>query len=480
MKDPKIIQLLQGFSETQIKRFVDAAKSPFFTTNKTLEPLAVAIAAAYPFMESGTIDDEMIHAQAYPNEEFKYFTYKNRISDLYGIAVQVLQIERLEKNPSMGLLLKAQGFRIVKAHGLFERYMEQTSAELDTIAVRDEEYWLTRTRLFEEEMLYLTLVRPRTDRGILQSELDAILRYAAIRLLRQYTTMAHEKPMNDAGFVLHGESEVRALITGLPFLREEPTILMYTTVLDMMRTQTETSYRALKQVYDEYVPVLSYIDGYMANLFLSGFCTDMANVHSKIEYWNDIYDLLLRKIELGHLGAHNLLYPDFIFVVRAAGYTGHEAWVRGFMEQTQSALPADVRDDVLLFCNAILDLQAGRYESALRAFAQVALNDDIWKAQVRTYTIMCHVALEHYEQARFACDAFRHFLAKASSLSAYYLPTLKEFVRIVPKLVGMLEVPSAATRVKHEKLIAEIDAMTNNVFMIKHWMRSQATEIASA
>lgn len=478
MKDPKIIQLLQGFSETQIKRFVDAAKSPFFTTNKTLEPLAVAIAAAYPYVESGTIDDTTLHAQAYPNEEFKYPTFKNRISDLYGIAVRVLQIERLEKNPSMGLLLKAQGFRMVKAHGLFERYIEQTATELDSIVVRDEEYWLTRSRLLEEEMLYLTLVRPRTDRGILQSELDAFLRYAVIRLLRQYTTMAHEKPMNDVGFVLHGETEVRALIAELAFLCEEPTILMYTAVLDMMRSQTEASYRALKHIYDEHVSVLSYIDGYMANLFLSGFCTDMANVRSRIEYWNDIYDLLLRKIELGHLGAHNILYPDFIFAVRAAGYTGHEAWVRGFMEQTQSALPADVREDVLLFCNAFLDLQAGRYESALRAFAQVTLNDDIWKAQIRTYTIMCHVALEQYEQARFACDAFRHFLTKASSLSAYYLPTLKEFVRIVPRLVAMLEVPSTVTRVKHEKLIAETDAMHNNVFMIKHWIRSQATEIA--
>jgi len=479
MKDPKIIQLLQGFSEVQIKRFVDAAASPFFTTNKALEPLAAVIAAAYPFTNADAINDEVLHAKAFPNEEFKYFTFKNRISDLYAIATQVLQIERLEKNPSMGTLLKAQGFRMVKAHGLFERYIEQTAKELDAIPVRDEEYWLTRSRLLEEEALYLTLVRPRTGRHILQEELDTFLRYAVIRLLRQYTTMAHEKPMNDVGFVLHGEHLIRALIADIPFLQHEPTIAMYTSVLDMMRTQTEDSYRALKTIYDAHVHELSYIDGYMANLFLSSFCTDMANVHEKIEYWHEIFDLLVRKIELGHLGAHNLLYPDFIFVVRVAGYTNNEPWVREFMSQTQSALPLSVKEDVLLFCDAILDLQAHRYESALRSFSQVGLNDDIWKAQVRTYSIMCHIALGQYEQARFACDAFRHFIAKASTLSSYYLPTLKEAIRLFPKVVVYLESPEKRTPSKREKLMAEIEAMSSNVFMIKHWMRSIASKRVS-
>ncbi len=478
MNNPKIIQLLQGFSEVQIKRFVDAVRSPFFTTNRTLEPLAVAIAAAYPYTDPGLINDEQLHARAYPDEEFKYFTFRNRISDLYAIATQVLQFERLEKNPSMGMLLKAQGLRMVKAHGLFERYIEQTTKELSAIPVRDEEYWLTRSRLLEEEMLYLTLVRPRTDRQILQDELDTFLRYAVMRLLRQYTTMAHEKPMNDVGFAFHGEREIRALIAEHAFLQAEPTIMMYTAVLDMMRTQTEIAYQALKKIYDESIHELSYIDGYMANLFLSSYCTDMANVHGRVEYWNDIYDLMLRKIELGHLGAHNLLYPDLIFTVRAAGYTGHEAWVRNFMSEVSPALPADVRDDVLLFCDAFLDLQAGRHASALRTFAQVGLNDDIWKAQIRTYSVMCHVALGQYEQARFACDAFRHFLTKASTLSSYYLPTLKEFVRIVPKLVAMLETGGRPSTAKREKLMAEIDAMSSNVFMIKQWTRTTASTIA--
>ncbi|MBS1560153.1 MAG: hypothetical protein JSS89_00970 [Bacteroidetes bacterium] len=478
MNNPKIIQLLQGFSEVQIKRFVDAVRSPYFTTNRTLEPLAVAIAAAYPFTDPDLINDEQLHARAHPDEEFKYFTFRNRISDLYAIATQVLQFERLDKNPSMGMLLKAQGLRMVKAHGLFERYIEQTSKELSAIPVRDEEYWLTRARLLEEETLYLTLVRPRTDRQILQDELDTFLRYAVMRLLRQYTTMAHEKPMNDVGFVLHGEQEIRALIEEHAFLRAEPTIMMYTAVLDMMRTQTEGSYQALKRIYDESVHELSYIDGYMANLFLSSYCTDMANVHGRVEYWNDIYDLMQRKIDIGHLGAHNLLYPDLIFTVRAAGYTGHETWVRGFMTEMSPALPADVREDVLRFCDAFLDLQAGRHASALRTFAQVGLNDDIWKAQVRTYTVMCHVALGQYEQARFACDAFRHFLAKASTLSSYYVPTLKQFVRIVPKLVAIMESDGSSSTTKREKLMAEIDAMSSNVFMIKHWTRSAASSIA--
>ncbi|MDZ4744969.1 MAG: hypothetical protein SGJ05_03090 [bacterium] len=472
MRDPKLIQLLKTFTAKEMARFVDFVASPFFNKNPTLVVLCEELRNLHPFTAPTT--DEELHKMAFPAEVYAYHVFRHKLSDLYALGMVFLthahNDNEIAANSQVSTVwAQASGLRSRRLHAQFSKFLAKARKGLDEAKVIDDYTFELRWRLSEEDSLFETLVRPNSNRLILQDQLEELLQMTSIRLLRLYTIMQHEMLSNDVAFRPYLAEDIVRLLRAEEHLASAPVIQTYLAVYELENHRTDAAFQKLAALFHEHRERLDYMDAYMTHLHLTGYCSSQINVEGNEEYFREGWLLMRENIELGYMKENNLLFPDYIYVVRLAGMSGEEAWARDYMKRFTPSLQDDVRDDVVEFSEGFLAMCAGRYSDALRHFSQCSIAAPICNVQVRAYTISCLYKTEMYEQALAACDAFRHYLQKEKSLTEYYTNALKEFTKLVPRLITIKTKPfdkQTAGRLKE----LEVSAMPTNVFNLRNWL----------
>lgn len=475
MRVPKIIQLLTVLTAKEMERFVDYVASPFYNKRQDLAALARVLRTYHPF--TTVVDDHTIHTATFPDEPYGYQSIRRRYSALYDLAVRYLATVHTDNEVAASQRMahiwgQASALRSRRLHASFQSFVARARAESDTAPVVDDFTYELRWRLSEEVSLYETLVRPAGNRMILQEQLDLILQMTAIRLLRLYTLMQHERHTMDAPFQPYLVHDLVALLETEAHLASAPVIQVYLAVYRLEEQPSDETYQNLVRIFDEHRPRLDYMDAYMAHLHLTGYCTARINLDGDERYFREAWLLMRENIALGFMQEGNLLYPDFIYVVRLAGMSGEEPWARAYMDRFAPALQDDVRDSIVAFGEGFLAMCGERYDEALRAFARSAISSPICNVQLRAYTICCLYHTERYDQALAACDTFRHYLQKETTLTPYYTDSLRAFIRLVPRLITLRNTPGGrqtATRIA--AVLKDLDAVPTNVFNLRNWLR---------
>lgn len=474
MRDPKLIQLLRTFTTKEMGRFVDYVASPFYNKNQALVALCEALRDLHPF-EEGSGDQEL-HAKAFPEEAYDYHAFRHRLSDLHALAMNYIALLHTDDEIAMQTRMvmtwsKASILRSRRLHSQFRSFIAKTRKELDARPVIDDFSYELRWRLAEEESLFETLVRPTTNRIILQEQLDTVLQIMSIRLLRLYTLMQHERHSNDAPFQLHMAAHVVRFLRDNGHLATAPVIQVLLAVYELEEHRSHEAFQRLVALFHEHRESLDYMDAYMTHLHLTGYCSAQINLEGDERYFREAWLLMQENIALGYMLEGNLLFPDFIYVVRLAGMSGEESWARDYMTRFAPALQDDVRSDVVAFGEGFLAMCAGNDDEALRWFAQSSIASPICNVQVRAYTISCLYRTGRYEQVLAACDTFRHYLQKEKTLSPYYMDALKDFIKLVPRLITIRTKPfNKQMAMRRKELLADIGAMPTNVFNLRNWL----------
>ncbi|MBN9400629.1 MAG: hypothetical protein J0I17_10675 ['Candidatus Kapabacteria' thiocyanatum] len=480
MRDPKLIQLLRTFTTKEMGRFVDYVASPFYNKNQALTDLCRVLGDFHPF--DGGPGDEEIHTKAFPGEAYDYHAFRHRLSDLHALAMNYIALLHTDDEVAMQMRMvmtwsKASILRSRRLHAQFKAFVAKTRKEIGARPVLDDFSYELLWRLAEEESIYETLVRPTTNRIILQDQLDAVLQIMSIRLLRLYTLMQHERHSNDAPFRLHMAPDIVRFLRDNDGLASAPVVQVLLAVYELEEHRSHEAFQKLVSLFQEHRERLDYMDAYMTHLHLTGYCSAQINLEGDERYFREAWLLMQENIALGYMQEGNLLFPDFIYVVRLAGMSGEDAWARDYMRRFAPALQDDVRSDVVAFGEGFLAMCAGHDDEALRWFAQSSIASPICNVQVRAYTISCLYRAGMYEQALAACDTFRHYLQKEKTLTPYYMDALKDFIKLVPRLITIRTKPfnkQMATRRK--ELLADIGAMPTNVFNLRNWLTKVARE----
>ena len=480
MRDPKLIQLLKTFSSKEMDRFVDYVASPFFNKNPALVALCTELRNLHPFEASSS--DAELHKMAFPDEPFDYHALRHRLSDLLALAMNYIALLHTDDEVSASARLvttwaQASSLRSRRLHSQFEKFLAKARKGLDAEKTIGDFSYELRWRLAEEDSLIETLLRPTSNRLILQEQLDALLQSTAIRLLRLYTIMQHEMMANDVAFKPYLASDIVRLLRTEEHLAQAPVIKVYLAVYELEELRNDAAFQKLATLFHEHREHIDYMDAYMAHLHLTGYCTAQINLEGEEKYFREGWLLMRENIALGYMTEGNLLFPDFIYVVRLAGMSGEHAWAREYMHRFTPALQEDVRDDVVAFGEGFLAMCAGRYDEALRHFAQSTIASPICNVQVRAYTISCLYKAGLYEQALAACDTFRHYMQKEKTLTDYYTNALKEFTKLVPRLITIKTKPfDKQTAGRLKELVTDVAAMPTNVFNLRNWLSKAAAE----
>lgn len=470
-REPKVIQLCRPLSPTQIERLVAFVKSPYHNTSEVLARLIDVLAPYHPFTEVPT--DEVIWGSLCPDQPFRYATLRNWYSDLVSLVMSFLAVDQFRSKTDLITEYQVAALRNMRLFPQFEKLVEATFENISGRVKRDDATMELHWKMLEERSLYQTFVRPGTGRDILQDELDVVVELSIARLLRQITLMIHEQYQHGVNFDLHFATDIMDFLHRNPRFRDNACIDVHAAVVDLSATPSPEAFVSLRTLVQRRIHELPFVDGYMAFTHLADHCMYQINVVGNDAYYKEAFNGIRSQIELKFLGKANLLYPDYIFLVRMAVNAGEVEYARSFMEEYADALQPNVLSDVVALCEAVIAQHELRPEDALAFLQQVTLSQPLFKLMVRLYTIENLMTLGRWDDVRSAVDALRHLGFPKGAISVRHYALVDDVVKIVPRISTIFNSPPGKRR--DDRITAALEAingMGTNIFGVRNWLRA--------
>ncbi|MBK9183806.1 MAG: hypothetical protein IPM83_11965 [Ignavibacteria bacterium] len=473
-REPKLIQLLRPLSPVQIERLLAFVRSPYYNTSEPLVQLLEVLAPYHPFPQIPS--DEEIWGSLHPNEPFRYATLRNRYSDLVALAMRFLAVDQFQAKPDLMLEYQVAALRHLLLFSQVEKTVDDAFDDIERRIVRDDATLDLHWRMLEERSLYQTFNRPGTGRDILQDELNVLVELSIARMLRQITLMIHEQYQHGVDFDLHFSADIMEFLHRNPAFRKNACIDVYAAVVELSATPSPDAFVSLRTLIRQRIHELPFVDGYMAFTHLADHCMYQINVVGDDRYYKQALLNIQAQIELKYLGKPNLLYPDYIFLVRMAVGAGELNYAREFMAEFADALMPNVREDVQILCEAVIAQYEGRADDAVALLQKVTLSQPLFKLMVRIYTIENLMVLGRWDDVRTAVDALRHLGFPEGAISVRHYAVVDDVVKIVPRIATIIESEPGPRRATRVSAVNEaINGMTTNIFGVRNWLRAFIT-----
>jgi hypothetical protein len=168
--------VLRTFSSSEIKKFRDFVRSPYYNKNKNVIKLNEALYKHYPAFDSEKLTEEYIFSQVFGSEKFDYFKIKNTTSDLFNLSIEFL---KTISNPytsftdDYNLIVQ---FRVRKLFKLHKKMVNSVSEKFDKINPKDKILLYDNYLLSMERQFVDLFEKPSSISGIL-TEFESLYEY---------------------------------------------------------------------------------------------------------------------------------------------------------------------------------------------------------------------------------------------------------------------------------------------------------------
>src|SRR5690606_16709325 len=96
MISSKAIDILDTFSDEELKEFGQFIRSPFFNTNKNLVRLFDVVKGALS-RDDPAITEEYVYGEIFPGKKYNYGIFKNLLSEMYVQVCEYLAVKRVRQ-----------------------------------------------------------------------------------------------------------------------------------------------------------------------------------------------------------------------------------------------------------------------------------------------------------------------------------------------------------------------------------------------
>lgn len=476
MKKTKLIKLLKTFSPSEIKRFRDFVKSPYFNKNKNVIRLSEALVKFYPSFDSKNLEESLIFGRVFGKEKYDYFRLKNVISDLYNLGIGYLGLcpnLQTEFTSRYNLLVELRSRKLWSFH---QKEVAALQKEFVTEAVKDSAFLFNKYLLTMEAHLSKVLEKPDSV-TMIQEEFDTFYEYSILNLLKFYNLMMH---ISKEGSV---KTDKKMLPEVLSYIRKNdvssnPTIVSYKYLVLLAAERDEAAYFSLKQHYLENFSDLSIEDAYYANMYLVGFATDKYNIDGERSYINECSELLEHSYLNKRVTLGELLYPNFINYVKVFTRAGKISLAREFIHEYQERLPGNIGEACVNFSEAYILHYQQKFTEALALISRVSFPWVIMKIQVRLMQIQLNYRLGYFEESRNMIESFRKMLIKEENISEEYRVSMLGFLKCTVLLISIRDETDKKKRNDLiEALNKEILPEQRNHFGVKFWIEEMIKEL---
>ena len=447
------VQNLKTLSLTELKRFGDFVKSPYFNTSSAIEKIYEAVLKAHPDFNSETLNYENMAKILFGSSDHTEKRIKNLYSEYGNLLKKFIGYEAIAAD--------GQELDVYIAKGLTLRGLYDISNKLIVKSMK--EYDIEGNLLFEDRFRYLFWLdcnysdnlginRGQGDKEYIQcgigiSEKLIIFFYSMLFKLSLddiINSKIFKYEENEFLTLIHNATDFKLILAFLESKEHDYFSFLKIRYLFYYYSFNEISELQYTDLKSEFLKGVSRFNKgdkvHFIYQFFQMIHLKMVPINSK--YLNDVLELidLLRKFRI---------YPDDLFEVFSdqmfrdvfvtAIMLEKFEWAKSFSEEFINYLNKDVRENLSYYCAGHLSFFAGRYEESLEHFGKTKMIGINEKLEARFFSLMNYIELNALESALSSITSLRQFCIDSSEIPERYRPLIEISLKYFNYIIRCLE-----------------------------------------
>ena len=382
-----------------------------------------------------------------------------KLSLLTRLAERFLSIEALHENAAYRSDLLYQKLLDKRQFKLFNRHLKKDKKQLEATSQKGINYYAQGQKMESNVLDYLHRSGKLYKEDNLQDlvyQMD--IHYFLDKLSRYITLLALEGATQKTYDT--SAMEATSHLLDLPQYERHPLIQVYRTTIHLMQQQSETTYRHLLELLDNYAALIPEKDLSGFYIVATNFC--VRQIKKGLFSYENMFDLY--KV----MDEKNLLIEgDFIPVnklkntITAACRIHHFEWAESAIKKYHHFIRKSVRESVYHFNWGVIFFYKNDYKSALHHFVRVEnvnLNYDI---DSRMMIMKSHYEIdkEYDERTLQIFRSTERFFNANQSLSSIDKRAYKNFIRT---LINVYRIRHRATKMTLESIKEKLNRQEVN------------------
>jgi hypothetical protein len=472
-----LIEIIQSFTQKELKEFGEYIRSPFFNKSEDLISLFEVIRTSLKSGKPEKLEKEYVYKKLFKTNKYNDGKMRLLMLNLARLAEGFLvQVNIKNEIDYSRHLVNELNNRNLKKN--FYKSIKKLEELTDGMEFKSSWYFLNKYIIAGEYDIFNS--RERRLLNIKDAPDDSLLaqsEYVALFFMLVY--LDRSTYLLNMNYLSKAAVDVEIFENMLAHLCEkhaaESVLIMvkYKSLLLMLKGGEE-QYYSLKEFVFNNLDGINPMELYNSVIRMQNFCNEKYH-KGDMRFLNETFELEKLLVERDLVMPPDALHHSPVryknTVVAALKFREYE-WAKRYMEKYKSKLMEGQRDNAYNYCCARLEFEAGNFSSALEKLSLVQNEDLNYKVEIKVFLLKLYYELGMEEQAEDLCNSFRQFLINNKLLRDMYVQVSSNFIRLILRLfrVKSLNDPAEAA-----VLIKEIE--NTSPLVGKDWLIEKAREL---
>ena len=448
MRGSKLVNILNGFSETEYKNLIKFARNAYFNDGRDYIPLLKILKKFHPGFNNTVLTKKHLHEKLYRGRQYNDQVIRNTLSGLLKVCEQFIVINRIFKDSSgYGIILADE----LKNKGLYrhaESLINKSLALLEEPDI-DKNYFRNRYELMQakREIMQGT----NNNRGAIDCLSSEAADFFMFFLLE---TSRHIEEMVVFNHNLNADFEHHVTFKLIENLRIE-NINKYFAAGSLKNSKIaelfgvhikllidyknellfENFQKLLKTSFNE----LSRWGKYNMYLCLENACIRLQEINEN-KYRKILFEIYKEQLEdklYNYSDSSPMAEDMFRNIVINALRLSQFLWVEKFIKEYIGTLSPNHRENMYNFSFSLLNFEKGKFDESLSFISLLKYDAFVFKFDVKVLSLMIYYELGYIEEAISMVDSFRHFILESKVISDYIKEIHINFIKFLNEIIKL-------------------------------------------
>ncbi len=457
-KNSNLIKLLSSFSKDEKVEFGKFVLSPL-NPRKEAARFYGELKKYFPDFTGKDFSKENIYAQLYPGKKYRDDVIRKLSSNLFKLGEDYI-VYRSIKNQSFSYDKAVLEYYMERFMGsLYTRQMKKMETNLENQKIKNANYFYMVNNLESIKRSYKTkddTTRKKTD---LQKEIDSMLHFSVISMLRLYGTALYDVNYFNKNYDTKAVEHFLKIMESPGFKSSKAAEINYLSLKLSTNGNNEETFHKLKALISENMQLLEKEDGLRIYLSLLSYCYDM-NIMPGKDYYKTELEILQEMLKMKLLLINETIHSEwFMYVFMVAIRAGETVCAEKFAEKYKNSIIGPERENVLNHVQAELSFEKGDFKNALKYLSIPKYINVSEKLRANNLYLKIYYELEMSDPFFYSVDSFKHLLKNEPSLSGNNRLVRLNFVKYISMLykIKIKESNISAAELKKQIMSAKIN-----------------------
>lgn len=441
MKNTKLINIIEKFSRTDLRRLKQFVHSPFFGLSDTERALFDFIYKQAPVFEARKIVKRRAFAYIFKNKAYDervIIRLQSRL--LKKVELFIYYHFREEKTPDTELaLMKFYDQKNLSTY--FINTYRNLRNKQESQSYIDPEYYYKQLVIEKEYRIFLT-GKFEDSRGDIhhQEVMQKLDVYYLSDKLIELCQMLNRQLLTNINYDMIFMNEILSFLPNSEYYKIPVIKLWHEALLLLKSPENSEHYDALKQLIAQYGSTQNPMSQRMLYTYLEN--TSRQVFKEDESYYNAMFELYEAQLESGVIYIKGYLLPTvFKNITTVALRLGRLDWTTEFLEHNQYKIAPEYegREDVYSYCLAQLYFKQNKFDAALAVLNKMAFSDIYTSMDVRRMLMKVYYEMEYTGMFEDMINSFRVFLTQnQSTIPEVHVKAHRDFINVIRRIYSTI------------------------------------------